>query len=219
MSATPFTVPGEVAWVRSRTVVRCYDDDGREVVTLDGVTGLTWALDGAEWTVDESVLPPGRWVFDGVYLTGLTPLVERRAHVVHVEGVAVNDGSGFAELLEQLEGLAVSPWEYVPAPRIYTLWGERESRMGICRACPLYDHVTGTCTIDDSFMADKTKHSGEVCPDDPARWGLASNYDEAEAAIRAARSVNMVPVEAVLAGLPDDQQTFEDEWEAHRAGR
>lgn len=219
MSATPFTTPEQVAWVRSRTVVRCYDDDGREVITLDGATGLSWTMEQGDpslW-VDESVLPPGRWVFDGVYLTGLTPLEERRSHVVHVEGVAVNDGSGFAGLLAQLEALDESPWEYVPAPRIYATWREREQRMGICRACPLYDHATGTCTVDDSFMADKTKHSGEVCPDD--RWGLASNYDEEEAALRAQRSVNMVPVEAVLAALPDDQQGFEAEWEARRAGR
>lgn len=212
MTATPFRfAETPVRWVRDRTVIRCFDDDGHEVATLDGNTGLAWVLDGEDWAVDESVLPPGRWVFDGVYLLGYG-VEERRTAVVHDEGVADNDGSGYAELLARLEALTESPWEYPAAPRIYTTWTQRSERLGICRACPLYDHAEGTCTVDDSFMVSKTVDASQECPD--GKWAQPDGFDEAEAELRAQRSVVMAPVVGPL-----EQQEFEAEWEARRAGR
>lgn len=210
MTATPFRIPTEyVRWVRDRTVIRCFDDDGHEVAALDGSTGLAWTLNGDEWAVDESVLPPGRWVFDGVYLLGYGA-GERHTAVVHDEGVSDSDGTGYAAVLERLEAMTESPWEYVAAPRIFATWAQRQERITICRACPLYDHESGACTVDESFMVNKTIDASQECPE--GKWGVTDDFDPAEAERRSQRSVVMVPAVGPL----EDQQQFEAEWEARR---
>ena len=213
MTAIGFRMPTEyVRWVRDRTVVRCFDEGGREVAALDGSTGLAWTLDGDTWAIDESVLPPGRWVFDGVYLLG-SGSGERHTAVVHDEGVADNDGSGYAEVVERLESLVESPWDYTAAPRIFATWRQRQDRLAVCRGCPLFDHASGACTVDDSFMVMKTIDASQECPE--GKWGVTDDFDPVEAALRADRSVVMVPVEGPLEG----QDAFNAEWEARRAGR
>ena len=213
MKPKTFRVVGSMPrWVRDRTVVRCFDADGHEVAALDGDTGLAWVLDGDEWSLDESVLPPGPWRFDGIYLFGYGT-GGRVPTAVTLDGVADNDGSGYAEVVARLEALTESPWDYTAAPRIFARWGQRQDRITTCRACPFFDHAEGACTLDGSFMVTKTIDAAQECPD--GRWGVTDDFDAEEAERRSHRSVVMAPTVGPLEG----QDEFDAEWEAHRAGR
>ena len=200
-------------WVRDRTIVRCYDADNKEIAVLDGASGLRWVLEetesGLRATVDDSVLPPGRWVFDGVYLTGGTDGTPLVTHVVHAEGVAVNDGSGYWQLVAELAGQPGSPWYYDGAAVWFATYAEREERLAICHECPLYLHGTGECSVDMNFMPSKTINAHESCPE--GKWGIPDWWTTEDAQARLAAAAPPSPI------TPEDQAAFEAEWEARSA--
>jgi hypothetical protein len=196
-------MPG--SWVRDRTLVRVYDDANKEIAVLDGMTGLTWVKPGpdADWELDTSVFPDGRWVFDGVAVTGdgTTGMIGRQTW--HEQGYC--SGGDWETLHAELMAETSSPWDYPGAGVVFSTYAERDSRLQVCRACPFYDQLDGTCSQDGAFMPLKTINAGETCPDE--RWAEAPSWTPDKAAAK---------LEQAQVGMPnsEEQAAFEAEWEA-----
>lgn len=211
--STWFKAAPSMSWVRDRTIVRCYDADGHETAILDGSTGLRWHMDvredGTYLTVDDSMFPSGPWVFDGVFMTGGNdgPLVST---AVHTEGVSISDGIDYAQLVDYWNADPDSPWDYPGQAVFFTLFAEREERLGVCHACVNYDHLTGVCAVDGNFMPAKTVNAGEVCP--VGKWVQPTWWSQEAADARMLAAAPPTPI------TPEDQIAFEAEWEARNAG-
>jgi hypothetical protein len=198
------------SWLRDRTVVRVYDGGGREIAVFDGATGISWILPelGGEWELDTSIFPPGRWVFDGVYLTNDSADAPRGMRAMREEGTTENSPEAYQQWHDSMMALEDPPWDYPGATSIFVTFAERDTRLSICHDCEFYDHFAGVCRVDGNFMPNKTVNAAEECPD--GKWGQGVGYSpEAEAA--RASLLPPVPIE--------DQQDFEAEWEARNAAR
>jgi len=200
----------DIDWIRDRTIIRCYDENNKEVATLDGSTGLRWNMteeeQGYRFSIDETTLPKGKWIFDGVYLTNKWLDGNRTSSYVHLEGYAHEDGLDFQKNEEQLLQRLDSPWDYEGAFVIFVTYPTWKERLSICRNCINYDHIKGTCEIDNSFMATKSINAAEECPEN--KWGISENFDAKLAAEKMSTAYTMISPMLV------DQKEFEYEWEA-----
>jgi hypothetical protein len=202
-------VPYPTTWVRDRTILRVFNSDGKEIADYDGATGLTFILkeeNGKSYiTPDLTHIVPGRWEFTGVYITGGVD-APMKTNVVTEAGTKSPDNHDEAaaqEAHQRIRRSKKNPRDYDDSPFLFAPIKERDTRMSICRECPLYNHESGTCTVDNSFMALKTNLAQNECPE--GKWGKASNYSDKAFEERRKKIKTPEQTQAQI----DDQAAFE----------
>lgn len=210
----------DLRWIADQTYVRCFDGDGKEVLTVDRANGLRWLVkeEGGLlfFAVDETCLPAGRWKFTGKWLVGGRGL-EKSTHAVVVEGVA--SGEGYEPFVP--EGY---PWAIEFTDVMYVGYAEFLDRVSSCRSCEFYNHEDGVCGKSGLEVFGQAIDGRMSCPID--RWLQSKDFDPVVWARDAAVAHNKATEwerehrenAEELALMSESQLEFEAEWEARRAG-
>lgn len=205
------SVPRSVAVRNDSTFLCVYDESGAIVADYSLCTGLRLVQGDGDLDIyiNSDDLVPGRWM-------------------LQVGGVSMSDGSDYtATYTGSSEGdlrsrvyTSDDPWSMCgPGDRVSR--AERERRLIICKACPLFDATTATCSVNGSLVLDATTYKDKYCPED--LWGNKQDVVDAEAArhqkyVEVVIAQGGVPVPQGSAPVPDDQAAFEAELDQYLEG-
>lgn len=209
----------DLRWFADQTYVRCFDEDGKEFLTVDRANGLRWLVkvEGGLvfFAVDETCLPAGRWKFTGKWLVGGGGHEKDQRSVV-IEGVS--DGVGYAPFTP-----AEYPWAIEFTDVMYVGYAEFSDRISLCRGCEFYDHDEGVCGKSGLEVFGQAIDGRMSCPLD--KWLQSKDFDPVVWARDAAIAHNKASewerehhaVSEEAARLSESQADFDAEWESRRA--
>ena len=201
--------PKNVVWNNDKTFLCVFDKNGNQIADYDFFSGLRLLLD--ENTIKVFIfdkdLVPGKWKFFGVITTQKNnKIIEKR---IFFEGIKT--GKIFKRKYENK-----NPWNYHGGTITeYVSAKEREDRMDICRRCPLFNKIDGTCSVNGNLVIATTKRKYDYCPEE--KWGNKSeairhySQDLSEEMIQNIKTKNITSL--------NDQEKFEAEFEEYLKGK
>lgn len=192
-------------WHDGKTFLLVFDDNNKEIADYDFSTGLKLLQDGNIVIVfiDDKDLVPGNWKFFG------TKIIQKENRIIEEKIEVYGKKEGKSKKRNYLEK---DPWNKNRVVGEYVSSKEREKRIEICRSCPLFSHLDGTCLVNGNIVIELTKEKYSYCPEE--KWGdkekaieFISSYPEGDIIMPEGTFIDQ-----------EDQENFEKELDEYLKG-
>lgn len=199
--------PLQTVWHDGKTFLCVFDKNNKQIADYDFSSGLKLIQDGNNMTVFiyDKDLVPGRWEFFG------TKIVQKNDKLIE-EKIKIKGNKNGKPFIRKYD--TENPWnnrgglfnEYVSS-------SEREKRIKICRSCPLFVNLDGTCSINGDLVIETTKQKYRYCPEE--KWGNKKESNEKAASQVPQGDIRM---SHLIVPNPNEQEDFENELEEYLKG-